>query len=165
MPKISAVFLDRDGVINKKIEGGYVKSWDEFVFLPEVGSAIKLLNSKNIPVYIISNQSGIGRGIMTQGDLAKVHKLMLDVLKAEGAHVDDIFVCPHAPEDNCECRKPRPGLLKLAKQKHPKINFEASWFIGDSQSDIEAGYAVNANTYLLKKGENLKQVITTILNK
>lgn len=165
MPKISAVFLDRDGVINKKIEGEYVKNWDEFVFLPEVGSAIKLLNSKKIPVYIISNQSGIGRGIMTQEDLEKVQKLMIGVLKAEGAHIDDIFVCPHAPDENCECRKPRPGLLKLAKQKYPKINFVASWFIGDSQSDVEAGYAVNTNTYLLKKGESLKQVITKILNK
>ncbi|OGC14210.1 phosphatase, partial [candidate division WOR-1 bacterium RIFOXYA12_FULL_36_13] len=137
--KISAVFLDRDGVVNKKIEMDYVKKWDEFEFLPDAISAIKLINDKNIPVYLITNQSGIGRGKMTQKALDIVHQKMGGALAKEGAHIDEIFVCPHAPEDNCDCRKPKPGLLLQAKEKYPEIDFKNSWFIGDSQIDVEAG--------------------------
>lgn len=165
MPKISAVFLDRDGVINEKIEGSYVTQWDEFKFMPDAAAAINLLNERKIPVYIISNQSGIGRGKMTHEDLEKVHRVMQEVLAAEGAHIDDIFVCPHALEDNCECRKPKPGLLLEAKKKHKAIDFNTAWFIGDAESDVEAGKAVSCRTHLLKKGENLLRVVKGILKK
>ncbi|MBI5700643.1 HAD family hydrolase [Candidatus Saganbacteria bacterium] len=163
--KISAVFLDRDGVINEKIEGGFVKVWDEFKFLPDTASAIKLLNDKKIPVYLISNQSGIGRGIMSHNDLEKIHRIMTEFLSAEGAHLDDIFVCPHAPDENCDCRKPKPGLLLQAKKKHPEIEFINSWFIGDSGSDVAAGSAVKCRTYQLKSTENLLEVTRKILEK
>src|SRR3989339_126548 len=113
--KISAIFLDRDGVINKKIDNDYVKKWDEFEFLPGVIDAIKFLNEKKIPVYIITNQSGVGRGLMTSDNLKLVHDKMIEEFKVNGVYVDDIFICPHAPSENCECRKPKPGLLIQAK--------------------------------------------------
>lgn len=160
---ISAVFLDRDGVINKKIDNDYVKKWEEFKFLPDVIDAIKILNQKNTPVYIITNQSGIGRGHMSLNDLKIVHDKMMEEFKANGAYVDDIFICPHAPNENCECRKPKPGLLLKAKSKYPEIDFKASWFIGDSMSDVEAGKAVGCNTYLVKKDESLRDVVLGIL--
>lgn len=164
MPKISAIFLDRDGVINEKIENGYVKTWDEFKLLPGAIDAIKYLNDKNISVYVISNQSGIGRGRMTFDDLKTIHNKMIDKLRESGAHLDDIFVCPHAPADDCDCRKPKPGLFIMAKTKHPEINFRSSWFIGDSISDVQAGQAVQCNTYQIKKGENLLEVVNKIIN-
>ena len=164
MHNINAIFLDRDGVINEKLEGDYVKSWLEFKFLPDAIVAIKLLNDKKIPVYIISNQSGIGRGLMTFEDLENVHNKMKEELKKQNARVDDIFVCPHAPEENCNCRKPKPGLLQHAKEIYPSINFKHSWFIGDSDIDVQAGNSAGCNTYLLKRGESLKKVIEGILN-
>ena len=162
--RISAVFLDRDGVINEKIEGGYVTKWEEFKFIPGAIEAIKLLNDREMPVYLISNQSGIGRGHMTMKDLEAVHKRMKDELAAKGAHIDDIFVCPHSPEDNCDCRKPKPGLLLQAKRKYPEIDLKNSWFIGDSDIDIEAGKAARCKTYLIKKEENLKEAIEEVFN-
>jgi len=101
---------------------------------------------------------------MTMDDLYAVHKKMSEELKKRGAHIDDIFVCPHAPGDNCECRKPKPGLLLQAKKKYPSINFKNSWFIGDSDSDMKAAEAVGSKQHLLKKGENLLEVIKEILS-
>ncbi len=161
---ISAIFLDRDGVINEKLEGDYVKKWSEFKFLPGAIDAIKLINEKHIPVYMISNQSGIGRGLMTKADLEMVHTKLVEVLAENNAHFDDFFICLHAPEDNCECRKPKPGLLLQAKAKHPNIDFTQSWFIGDSDCDVEAGRNVGAHTYKIKKNENLNHVVSGILN-
>ena len=160
----TAVFLDRDGVINKKIEMDYVKKWEEFKFLPGAISAIKFLNDNKIPVYLITNQSGIGRGMMTSEDLNSVHNKMKSALKIQGAHFDDVFVCPHAPEKNCDCRKPKAGLLLQAKKKYPDIDFKSSWFIGDSQSDVEVGMTVGCRTYLIKKGESLRKIVLRILN-
>ena len=156
---MTTIFLDRDGVINRKLEGDYVKVWDEFEFLPGAIEAIKFLNDKKIPVYIITNQSGIGRGIMTMKMLDVVHRKMAQELAKHGAHIDDIFVCPHSPEESCDCRKPKPGLLLQAKKKYPSIDFAKSWFVGDSVSDIEAGNAVGCGTYLIKSGERLGEVV------
>ena len=159
----SAIFLDRDGVINRKIDNDYVKKWEEFEFLPYAIAAIKILNEKKIPVYIITNQSGVGRGKMTENDLKVVHDKMISEFKRAGVYVDDIFVCTHKPEDKCDCRKPKPGLLLQAKAKYPQIDFKNSWVIGDSQIDMEAGKAVGCRTYLLGKKKNLFNVMKNIL--
>lgn len=156
---IRAVFLDRDGVLNEKLEGWYVTKWEEFKWLPGAIEGIKLLNDRKIPVYLISNQSGIGRGHMTMKDLEAVHKKMSEELEAKGAHIDDIFVCPHAPDENCGCRKPKPGLLFQAKKKHPEIDFTGSLFIGDSGTDEEAAKGAGVRFYLIKKGESLKEIL------
>ncbi|MFC1511179.1 D-glycero-alpha-D-manno-heptose-1,7-bisphosphate 7-phosphatase [Candidatus Margulisiibacteriota bacterium] len=156
------VFLDRDGVINKKIENGYVLKWAEFEFLPNIGEAIKLLNNRGIPVYLISNQSAVNRGCMSPDDLAAINQHMLRELAEKGAWIDDLFICPHRPDEHCDCRKPGTGLFEQAAAKH-EIDFAGSWFIGDSPSDMAAGQKAGCQTYQLKKDEKLVDVIKRIL--
>ncbi|MBU0700837.1 D-glycero-beta-D-manno-heptose 1,7-bisphosphate 7-phosphatase [bacterium] len=155
------VFLDRDGVINKKLEGDYVKSYDEFIFLPGVIDAIKKIKQKGLLVIIITNQSGIGRGIMTEDDLASVHEQMLADLKKEGVTIDAIYHCPHLPDIGCDCRKPKDGLFKQALLDF-NIDIKNSWMIGDEQKDIDAGKKAGCKTYLLSKGELLIEAIELV---
>ncbi len=159
---MKVVFLDRDGVINKKIENGYVLYWKDFEFLPDVDKAIKLLNENRIPVIVISNQACVGKGLITRRRLDDINGRMMEELKKKGAHIDDIFVCPHKAEDDCGCRKPRTGLFKQASEKHD-IDFKGSLFIGDSPEDAGAGCGAGCNTYLLKNGENLMSVVEKAL--
>ncbi|MFH1096316.1 MAG: D-glycero-beta-D-manno-heptose 1,7-bisphosphate 7-phosphatase [Candidatus Desantisbacteria bacterium] len=152
------VFLDRDGVINKKLEGDYVKSYTEFEFLPGVIDAIRKIKQKDMLVIIITNQSGIGRGIMSEDELAMVHEQMLADLKKEGVTIDAIYYCPHSPDNGCNCRKPKDGLFKQALMDFD-IDIENSWMIGDELKDIEAGGKAGCKTYLLAKGELLIDVV------
>jgi D-glycero-D-manno-heptose 1,7-bisphosphate phosphatase len=161
---VKVVFLDRDGVINKKIENGYVLDWKDFKFLPDVIEAIKLLNKKNIPVFIATNQSAVHRGLISYEKLHEIHQKMIKQLQQKGARIDDIFICPHRPDEKCACRKPGTGLFEQAGQRHD-IDFKDSWFIGDSEIDIKAGKKIGCKTYLLGKKENLKQVIESILER
>ncbi len=132
------VFLDRDGVINKRLVGNYVKSWEEFEFLPGVLGSLKRLAMGGWRVIIISNQSGIGRGLMSHEDLETVHRKMTRRIEEAGGAVEKIYVCPHHPDDSCSCRKPQPGnLLKAAEEYN--IDLSLCFFIGDSPTDIEAG--------------------------
>ena len=142
-----AVFLDRDGVINHKLEGSYVTNWDEFHFLPDVFEAIKAIREKGYLVIVVTNQRGIARALMTERDLEEIHRKMLGELEEHGAQVDDIFYCPHDLSDNCDCRKPKPGLLVRAQKKWC-VDFARSWIIGDSDSDVEAGRKVGCRGIL-----------------
>ena len=142
-----AVFLDRDGVINQKLENDYVKSWDEFCFLPGVFEAIRIIKEKGYLVIVVTNQRGIAKGLMTEKDLEEIHRRMIEELKKHGACIDDIFYCPHDISDNCNCRKPKPGLLIQAQRKWD-IDFTQSYIIGDSNSDIEAGQQVGCQGIL-----------------
>jgi D-glycero-D-manno-heptose 1,7-bisphosphate phosphatase len=157
-----AVFLDRDGVINRKLENDYVKSWDEFQFLPGVMEAIKAINEKGYLVIVVTNQRGIAKGLMTEKDLEEIHRRMIEELKKHvedpvrgSARIDDIFYCPHDNSDNCSCRKPKPGML-LQAQKKWDIDFAQSYIIGDSNSDLEAGQQVGCRGILTA---NLKQAV------
>jgi len=140
------VFLDRDGVINRKLESDYVKIWSEFRFLPGAIDAIKIINEKGYLVIVVTNQRGIARGLMTEQDLKLIHRRMLQELQRNEAHIDDIFFCPHE-RDSCDCRKPKPGMLIQANEKW-NIDFSDSYIIGDSKSDIEAGKRVGCNGIL-----------------
>lgn len=160
-PLQRVVFLDRDGVINKKLEGDYVKSYDEFVFLPGVIDAIRNIKQKGLRVIIITNQSGVGRGIMSEDDLTNVHEQMLAELKKEGVTIDAIYHCPHSPDNECNCRKPKDGLFKQALRDF-NIDIKNSWMIGDEQKDIDAGEKAGCKTYLLSKGELLIEAIANI---
>lgn len=154
--KVSAVFLDRDGVINKKPkEHDYVKKWGEFSFLPNVFAAIKKLNDHNILTIIITNQRGIARGIFTIEYLETIHKNMSKELKKHGVHIDAIYYCPHNYGDNCNCRKPKTGLLEKAAKDY-SLKLEDTYFIGDSQIDIETGTKAKCKTILLTKSSNFK---------
>lgn len=147
--KHRCVFLDRDGVINKKApEGDYIKSWGEFEFLPGVKEAIRKLNGQGFLAIIISNQRGIAKGVMTEDDLEEINTKMGEELRKETAAIDGIYYCPHDIEDYCGCRKPEPGLLLRAAREHD-IDLGRSWMIGDSESDIEAGKRAGCKTILI----------------
>ena len=139
------IFLDRDGVINKKApEHDYIKKWEEFKFLPNVDTAIKLFNEAGFKVFIITNQRGIARGIMSMDDLHVIHKKMCKEFALKEARIDDIFVCPH-DIGQCTCRKPQIGLFLQAEQKY-YVDKEKSYMIGDSKTDIEAGKKYGVKT-------------------
>ncbi len=142
-----AIFLDRDGVINVNRDD-YVKSWDEFQFLPNSLAALRLLSSLPVPLIVVTNQSVVGRGIITRAQLDEIHRRMLEVIKQNDARIDAIYVCPHAPWENCSCRKPRPGLL-LQAQRDFDLDLSASFLIGDRPSDIQAARAVGVIPILI----------------
>lgn len=130
------VFLDRDGVINvKAAEGEYIHNWSEFRFLPNVGDWIRLFNALDLLVIVITNQRGIALGRMSVEDLEHIHGNMLRSLALQGAHIDEIFYCPHGFGE-CECRKPKPGLVYQARDKW-NIDLSHSILIGDSDADAE----------------------------
>jgi D-glycero-D-manno-heptose 1,7-bisphosphate phosphatase len=141
---MTTVFLDRDGVINEKLEAGkYVTAWQEFRFLPGSVEAIRLLNEAELRVMVITNQRGVALGLMSMEQLQVVHHHMLEELQAAGAHLDAIYCCPHA-EDSCDCRKPGIGLFLQAKSDFPDIVFDEVYVIGDSDRDMEAGRRLGA---------------------
>jgi len=158
---IKAVFLDRDGIINKTRDD-YVKTIQEFEILPNVAEAIRLLNNKNILVIIISNQSAVNRGLLSIETLNKIHKFLQLELSKTGSKINAIYYCPHKPDEFCNCRKPKPGLIFKAAQEL-KINLDNSILIGDSQSDIEAAYNAGIKSILMKSDSNLLKVIESIL--
>lgn len=141
-----AVFLDRDGIINQKAPPGqYVKSWEDFRILPGVAEGISRLNRAGFKVIVVTNQRGIAKGLMTVADLEGIHKRMSDSLAQAGATIDGIYYCPHEKTPVCRCRKPAPGMLLDAAQEHG-IELPASWMIGDSDIDIEAGKNADCKT-------------------
>jgi D-glycero-D-manno-heptose 1,7-bisphosphate phosphatase len=144
-----AVFLDRDGVINQKPqEGLYVTRWEDFHILPGVIESIALLNRADFRVIVVTNQRCIAKGLMTVADLEEMHRRMLDSLARAGATIDGVYYCPHEMEPFCDCRKPSPGMLLDAASSHG-IDLQASWMIGDSDIDIEAGRNAGCKTVRL----------------
>jgi D-glycero-D-manno-heptose 1,7-bisphosphate phosphatase len=136
------VFLDRDGVLNEKMpEGSYVLNWAQFRLLPGVMEAIGRLNRANRRVIVVSNQRGIALRLYSSVDVEAIHASLQDVLRSHGAHVDSFYFCPHDTNE-CNCRKPLPGLFELARADFPDIQPATSVMIGDSLSDIEFGRAL-----------------------
>ena len=160
--KEGVVFLDRDGVINKDIPGDYVKFWEEFKFLPGVKKAMKLLKEHKLRVIVITNQSVVGRGIISEAKLKEIHKKMVEEIAKTGGSIAAIYYCPHRPDENCNCRKPKIGLFEKAA-KDFKINFKKSWMIGDNQKDIEAGEKMGWKTYQISKSKGLLEIVKIIL--
>lgn len=156
-----AIFLDRDGIINKYV--GFLRDINEFELIPSVAEAIKKINSSGYLVIVVTNQPVIARGEVTVPELQLIHNKMETLLGAEGAYLDAIYYCPHHPHKgyegeipelkiDCYCRKPKPGmLLKAARDFH--IDLSSSWMIGDSESDIKAGIAAGCKTALVGEGE------------
>lgn len=141
-----AVFLDRDGVINKKPpEGDYVTRWEDFQFLPRAAEAIAQLKSAGFYVVVITNQRCIAKGLITVAELETMHRRMSESLAERGARIDAIYYCPHDVQPVCSCRKPAPGMLIDAARDYG-IDLPASWMIGDSDIDIEAGKAAGCKT-------------------
>jgi D-glycero-D-manno-heptose 1,7-bisphosphate phosphatase len=148
-----AAFLDRDGVINQKLPGvGYVTRWEELHFLPDVAKAIALLNRAGFRVIVVSNQRCVAKGLVTPAAIEAIHQRMIEELAAKGAIVDGIYYCPHEKYPPCSCRKPAPGML-LAAAHALEIDLAASWMIGDSQIDVEAGRNAGSRTARILTGE------------
>ena len=145
-----AVFLDRDGVINEN-RHDYVKQWAEFKFLPGALTALERLANTSLPIVVITNQSAVGRGILDQKVLEEIHARMTTMIRARGGRIDKIVYCPHDPETDCDCRKPKTGLLKQAAEAL-NINLRGSYLVGDAVSDIQAGLAAGCQPYLVLTG-------------
>lgn len=151
MTRRRAVLLDRDGTINRD-RRTYVKSPEELEFLPGALEAMRRLATLGFPVVVVTNQSAIGRGQVAPEAVANINALMVREIERHGGRVRKIYVCPHVPDDGCECRKPRPGLLRLAAQELD-LDLARSYVIGDRPSDIQAGQAVGSTTIWLTAGD------------
>jgi D-glycero-D-manno-heptose 1,7-bisphosphate phosphatase len=146
MHSLDTLFLDRDGVINVKLEARYVRNSNEFEFMQGSLVAISKLSKLFKRILIVTNQQGIGKGIMTEDDLNLLHSFMTSEIGKLNGKIDKIYFCPHLVSEKCGCRKPNPGMIQQAKLDFPEINFENSYLVGDSLSDIEAGERMNLLT-------------------
>ncbi len=148
----SVVFLDRDGVINHD-SPDYIKSWDEFFFIPRSLEAMCELTAHGFAVIVITNQSVIGRRMVTRETLAQMHGRMKEKVIADGGRIVDIFYCPHTPDDGCDCRKPKPGLILQAQAKY-QIDLGQATMVGDNAKDILCARAAGCKHAVLVKTGN-----------
>jgi D-glycero-D-manno-heptose 1,7-bisphosphate phosphatase len=151
-----AVFLDRDGTICEEV--GYLDSIERMRLIPRAGEAVRRINARGFKTIVVTNQSGVARGYFTEDCLQTLHEELVRQLKAEGAHLDGIYYCPHHPEGDaspyrtiCDCRKPAPGLLLKAADELD-VDLQASYMIGDHYSDVECAHRVGAKGVLLLTG-------------
>ena len=156
----NAVFIDRDGVINQD-SSAYIKSWAEFHFLPRSLQALSKLNRHHFRSFLITNQSAINRKMITLETLMQIHRNMMADIVAAGGRIDDIFFCPHLPQEGCNCRKPKPGLI-LAAQKKYDIHLTSSYTIGDSAKDIICARQAGCGFALLVKTGNYDTAISEL---
>ena len=162
MHKLKTVFVDRDGVINQE-RSDYVKSISELEIYPNVSKNIKLLKDAGFLVIVITNQSAVNRGIITHEIINQIHNSIQDHLKKYGTFLDGFYYCPHVPDENCNCRKPKPGLLQQAILEL-NIDLNSSWMIGDSDSDIEAADSVGCKAIKINDNFSLDNAVEKILN-
>jgi histidinol-phosphate phosphatase family protein len=158
-----ALFLDRDGVINENRED-YVKSWEEFRFIKGVRPALQNIHQAGIPVVVITNQSVIGRGLVTEGELAVIHDRMGKAIQISSGRITKIYYCPHHPDDRCQCRKPRIGLLKKAAQEMD-LDLKKCVFVGDTLKDIQAGNRAGCQTLLVQTGQGKESLVKILARK
>ena len=156
-----AIFLDRDGVINEN-RPDHVKSLEEFAILPGVLDAVRLLRSAGLPIIVVSNQSAINRGLVSWDTVNAVTRLLRERVTSAGGRLDAVFYCPHLPEEECACRKPRPGLL-LQAANELGVELTGSYFVGDGLSDVQAAMAVGAQPLVVLTGRGRDQA--TLLEK
>jgi D-glycero-D-manno-heptose 1,7-bisphosphate phosphatase len=149
-----AVFLDRDGTVNRDLPG-YIKSWSEFEFLPGSIEAVRDLTLNGFHVIIITNQSAVPRNLLSLEELEYIHAMMRQALELEGGRITDVFYCPHMPDDNCACRKPKPGLIYRAQEKY-RIDLASAVMVGDSARDIECARNAGCGCSVLLKTGNYK---------
>lgn len=157
-----AVFLDRDGVINVN-RPDHVKSWDEFVFLPDALTALRNLARTPFRIIVTTNQAAIGRGLVEAATVREIHTSMRAAVQHAGGRIDAVYFCPHHPADQCGCRKPQPGLFTQAARDFD-IDLVHSFVIGDAFSDVAAARAVGAQAILVMTGRGHAQHAEMIAN-
>jgi D-glycero-D-manno-heptose 1,7-bisphosphate phosphatase len=144
-----AVFLDRDGTIIEEV--GYLNHVSRLRLLPSAPEAIRRLNAAQLPVIVVTNQSGVGRGYFPESLVSEVHALMAHQLAASGAHLDGIYYCPHSSTQECECRKPKPGMVQQAAREH-SLDLSRSFVVGDRKGDIELANRAGGRGVLVRTG-------------
>jgi D-glycero-D-manno-heptose 1,7-bisphosphate phosphatase len=152
---VSTIFLDRDGVINEN-RSDYVKSWDEFHFLPDSKEAIARLTQAGHRIVVCTNQAGVARGSIARETVEEIHRRMVAGIAEVGGVVEKVYYCPHGKDENCDCRKPRPGMLLRARDELG-LDMSDAVFVGDSITDIRAGIAAGVYTILVLTGLGIEQ--------
>ena len=151
------IFLDRDGVIIEN-RADYVRSWEDVEFLPGALKALAKLASTPYKIVVVTNQSAVGRGIITFDEAERINNQILRVIRQSGGRIDASYMCPHAPEEACGCRKPKPGML-LRAASELQIDLENSYMVGDALTDIQAGRRAGIqNNYLVLTGRGADQM-------
>ena len=155
MPQSKVFYLDRDGVINKEVN--YLFEKEKFIFLDGLFESLKKILNFGFELIIITNQSGISRGFYSKQDFEDLNTWMIREFKKNDIDILDVFYCPHGPDDNCNCRKPKPGLFFQSTEKYD-INISDSWMVGDSERDIiAANHAGIINTVLVRSGHKVNE--------
>lgn len=159
--KNKAVFLDRDGVLNHE-QGDYIRRVEDFIILDNY-DALKTLQDKGYLLIVATNQGGLAKGWYTEEELAKMHIKLREAYHEHGVEFTDMFYCPHHPNftGDCDCRKPKPGLLLQAIEKH-NIDPSKSYFIGDRERDVEAGTAAGVKGILIDSDQPISSVLDII---
>jgi len=153
-----AIFLDRDGVLIEN-RPDYVRDWSQVKIIPEAIHALSLATAKNYKIIIITNQSAVGRGLLLQANAEEINHRLVNLIHHHGGQVDGVYMCPHKPDDDCFCRKPRPGLL-LQAARELSLDLQRSWMIGDAWSDVQAGQRAGVrHTILLRTGRGAEQLL------
>jgi len=153
-----SIFLDRDGVLIEN-RSDYVRDWSQVNIIPEAIHALSLAPIKKYKVVIVTNQSAVGRGLILLETAQDINRRLINLIREQGGQIDSVYMCPHAPEDSCSCRKPLPGLL-LQAAKDLSLDLRRSWMIGDAWSDVQAGEAAGLRaTILLKTGRGTEQLL------
>lgn len=148
------VILDRDGVVNHDSKS-YIKSPAEWRPIPGSLEAIARLHDAGYKVVVATNQSGVGRGLLTAQTLARIHEKMIEAVHEHGGEIDDIVFCPHTPADGCECRKPAPGMFKEIAQRL-KTDLNGVYVVGDAERDVVAARQVMAAPVLVRTGKGMR---------
>ena len=150
-----AIFLDRDGVIVEN-KASYIRSWEDVSFYPQALIALRRVYRSPYKIFIVTNQSAVGRGIISLREADMINQQVVNYIEEAGGRIDDVFMCPHSPDDHCNCRKPLPGMFLKAKEKY-QVKLEESILVGDALSDIIAGQSAGVLTNMLVRtgrGEN-----------
>jgi D-glycero-D-manno-heptose 1,7-bisphosphate phosphatase len=157
---VPAIFLDRDGVLIEN-RSDYVRDWSQVKIYPEAIRALSHSPIKNYKVVIVTNQSAVGRGLISLQTADEINNKLVQIIHLHGGQVDAVFMCPHKPDDDCICRKPKPGLLLRAAEEL-SLDLSRSWMIGDAWSDVLAGQAAGVRMpILLKTGRGTEQLLQT----
>jgi D-glycero-D-manno-heptose 1,7-bisphosphate phosphatase len=142
-----AIFLDRDGVINENRDH-YVRCWADVTFIPQALIALQTIRHLPHKIIVVTNQSAVGRGIISLAEATAINQQIISAVQAQGGRIDGVFMCPHHPHDECQCRKPKPGLLLQAAQAYD-LDLRHSIMVGDGLSDVVAGRLAGVQTAAL----------------
>lgn len=153
-----AIFLDRDGVLIEN-QPDYVRDWSQAKIFPEAIQALSLSLIRNYKVVIVTNQSAVGRGLISLKTADAINRHLVNTIRQQGGQLDAVYMCPHKPQDGCSCRKPKPGLFRQAAREL-SLDMRRSWMIGDAWSDLQAGQSAGVrHAILLRTGRGAVQLL------